>query len=987
MGKQVRQASRAEKIRLYRFCLAMWIGLAAFCGSLTFWVTPVPYVPDCNDIPMSRGDVCPITHYNADGSITGTENKTYDQMLADHRHEDAVAAAFLIPVGVVVVGGSIWGLVAAGRRLERWPWNRLEGRRRKKVRAPAQPRPVIPVRADQWVRDVKPRLDTGGLVSCSFCGKSQDKVKKLVTGRGMYICDACVELCNEITGATVAQVRRESNSAIDAKDSEKAAVLADTEKQLLARKSAREAGWKAGDMHLVADGVDRGLPSCSFCGKPRTQVKKLIARCGVYICDACIDACNEINGQTLAEPAGAESLQGDHARPDESAKARTRMPGRRVRNGVLISRQQARTESWQRIAVKTPAGETVVGTFKLLPGLKNRKTIRIQKVLLEKGLPGHHAWPDDGVAVRIRVPNWRLRTGLAALIVMAGIAGGAGRYAAVFTATWAVAAFCARYGRLHGVDRFDPVLRRRFWPMFRVTLAETALLYLVPVAAAIAVYLCAALVISRVRGVLTVRQLVSVQDALSSASSFFDRWVKLGDRPLLLVLLGAYLITSLLLAWRDRVTYPSDRVPGDGPPASQPVRPAGRTRRIRYGAAVTIRRAVQVHGRYSGPAAAALATLASFTFLVNIAAPLGTQLRLQAVDDTRDYKYAAQQVQEQLEQDLAARVVSLLYAKIQAAMPSGYQQILPEGTFTHQVDSIQQNEQQDVLPLQDSDPAAWQAVTAEQVRIAELQNLPGWSVINSPYVADAVAATRGDISANEIAAARDRASSAPADNRVELISDSGKEVVLQLGNTVSAPFWDKVKEQVKNQFPLWAPMVDALSDAVSSQLLGTLGEKVAPLVDEVIGRAADVKGSIAAAARNIADSVNIQKLIGGYSADASQITAQRQATLAQLSAIPSQMQQRADIIEGLTTGLDFDASISKVLTLSPSLQSAVVNDLMAMVQDSADQTRMAQIYQQQDYVQGDPTTLQSNAASAIETLAPSLPGIVTPTDLSIADPD
>ncbi len=33
---------------------------------------------------------------------------------------------------------------------------------------------------------------------CSFCGKSQDQVKKLIAGPDVYICDACVELCNEI---------------------------------------------------------------------------------------------------------------------------------------------------------------------------------------------------------------------------------------------------------------------------------------------------------------------------------------------------------------------------------------------------------------------------------------------------------------------------------------------------------------------------------------------------------------------------------------------------------------------------------------------------------------------------------------------------------------------------------------------------------------------------------------------------------------------
>ena len=33
---------------------------------------------------------------------------------------------------------------------------------------------------------------------CSFCGKSQSAVKKIVAGPGVFICDECVELCNEI---------------------------------------------------------------------------------------------------------------------------------------------------------------------------------------------------------------------------------------------------------------------------------------------------------------------------------------------------------------------------------------------------------------------------------------------------------------------------------------------------------------------------------------------------------------------------------------------------------------------------------------------------------------------------------------------------------------------------------------------------------------------------------------------------------------------
>ena len=36
------------------------------------------------------------------------------------------------------------------------------------------------------------------LLKCSFCGKTQKQVKKLIAGPGVYICDECIELCNEI---------------------------------------------------------------------------------------------------------------------------------------------------------------------------------------------------------------------------------------------------------------------------------------------------------------------------------------------------------------------------------------------------------------------------------------------------------------------------------------------------------------------------------------------------------------------------------------------------------------------------------------------------------------------------------------------------------------------------------------------------------------------------------------------------------------------
>ncbi|MDQ3308324.1 MAG: ATP-dependent Clp protease ATP-binding subunit ClpX, partial [Actinomycetota bacterium] len=61
-------------------------------------------------------------------------------------------------------------------------------------------------------------------------------------------------------------------------------------------------------MARIGDGAD--LLKCSFCGKSQKQVKKLIAGPGVYICDECIDLCNEIIEEELSETSelGLEEL-------------------------------------------------------------------------------------------------------------------------------------------------------------------------------------------------------------------------------------------------------------------------------------------------------------------------------------------------------------------------------------------------------------------------------------------------------------------------------------------------------------------------------------------------------------------------------------------------------------------------------------------------------------------------------------------------------
>ena len=49
-----------------------------------------------------------------------------------------------------------------------------------------------------------------GLLFCSFCGKTQDEVRKLVAGPSAYICDECIELCRHIVEEDGTRVRKMS---------------------------------------------------------------------------------------------------------------------------------------------------------------------------------------------------------------------------------------------------------------------------------------------------------------------------------------------------------------------------------------------------------------------------------------------------------------------------------------------------------------------------------------------------------------------------------------------------------------------------------------------------------------------------------------------------------------------------------------------------------------------------------------------------------
>jgi ATP-dependent Clp protease ATP-binding subunit ClpX len=57
--------------------------------------------------------------------------------------------------------------------------------------------------------------ESADLLKCSFCGKSQKQVQQLIAGPGVYICDECVELCNEIIEERLAEAGEEATGEFD----------------------------------------------------------------------------------------------------------------------------------------------------------------------------------------------------------------------------------------------------------------------------------------------------------------------------------------------------------------------------------------------------------------------------------------------------------------------------------------------------------------------------------------------------------------------------------------------------------------------------------------------------------------------------------------------------------------------------------------------------------------------------------------------------
>ena len=123
----------------------------------------------------------------------------------------------------------------------------------------------------RWVRvGAQRRRPDPGLLACSFCGKQQNEVRKLIAGPGVYICDRCIDLAVDVI--TSGRAARTALGAMDNVPEEQSGVR------------------------------------CNFCGKDRGQVERVAimpevtverTSSSAAVCSECLVLCGEIITEEL----------------------------------------------------------------------------------------------------------------------------------------------------------------------------------------------------------------------------------------------------------------------------------------------------------------------------------------------------------------------------------------------------------------------------------------------------------------------------------------------------------------------------------------------------------------------------------------------------------------------------------------------------------------------------------------------------------------
>jgi len=163
----------------------------------------------------------------------------------------------------------------------------------------------MPAENDRTASDAK--------ITCSFCGKSQDAVRKIIAGPALYICDECIDLCNDILGeeASKKEADTDAGSQREKTKQEPQPALApkppvwSIERWVRSRRDPTPP-----DTDKAAKEIESKV--CGLCREPIPLADVFLVRDQWLMCPSCIeDVRNLILGETSEEAATAWLIQAE----------------------------------------------------------------------------------------------------------------------------------------------------------------------------------------------------------------------------------------------------------------------------------------------------------------------------------------------------------------------------------------------------------------------------------------------------------------------------------------------------------------------------------------------------------------------------------------------------------------------------------------------------------------------------------------------------
>lgn len=427
-------------------------------------------------------------------------------------------------------------------------------------------------------------------------------------------------------------------------------------------------------------------------------------------------------------------------------------------------------------------------------------------------------------------------------------------YGLLAGAIWGLVLLCAGHTRS---------VRRRLGPDhvrdgadLRYHLCALGVLYLVPIGVATTFYCLLAAWVESFGGTASTDRLIALQRAFEETSSFFSDNLKLSESVVLGVLVGVHLLTCLLLARGTRHRRPD----------------AGHGWRFRT--AHGLHRGTEFYTRYSGPAAAGLATLASFSLF-------GMHLGVPA-DDLRLRLKVAQQgyadVTAKVEADLSTRVTSGLYTKVLATFPPSYRDALSEqATIADLADTVRAHAEETRRRYAVGVPAVDAAVREETARRTRLGALDGDLRVESTGRRD----LPGDVTPEQIAASRRALADRPGGGGIDLVADGRRKVTLHLEKVVSERIL-ALTRPLTEAVPIMEPLLQAFADAADQVLQDRIGRAYDRLVGVAVRSPQDLDAAVAREAAVIVDQTDVRRAVADATPRAERLAERHRQTLASL---------------------------------------------------------------------------------------------------------